>query len=504
MRSFFNSSKAAIFLLLALLAAFTMSITYSKYYNKMDLDPFSLNVTPPKFEYYSTLNLAVTDVNNGTIGENADVDKEDAVAGIYTDNGNTYVVLLKDSTEGTISPAVDMTINLGGNTLTSTATYAVSVTAGDVTIDGRLAGSTVEINGADGSSARTIRALGTSNVAINGGAYICNTTGSVISIAINVADEANLAISNATITATATAAQARAFNTGSDSKSSLSIVACEIYAASNSGKAYGVASFSKATTITDCNITAVSTSEQVVGVGTYTDNSNGEATISNCVIQATSNGAAIGVANDTAAETTISDCDIKAYANYNHEQGSYTAISQGILSKSTAALTLNNCYVMGTHSGAQSDGTLYVNGGTYEGYGHGGFYFSGADTTAYVSNAIIRQCDMPDGYSDLGAGCNNAGFYIGGGSGATNISVYMDSCEIYGAKQPIVLRGTAGEQNSTLYISNSTVTRDGAGQLVRIDNDTHKLYIGTGCNITADDASLPGVVTQTDEVYTKE
>jgi hypothetical protein len=139
---------------------------------------------------------------------------------------------------------------------------------------------------------------------------------------------------------------------------------------------------------------------------------------------------------------------------------------------------------------------LYVNGGTYESYGHGGIYFAGADTTAYARNAVLRDCDMPDGYTAT-SGRNGAGFYVGGANG---ISVYMDNCDISGANkaQLFVLRGTSGEQNNTVYISNSRI-EDGAK--IRIDNDTHKLYIGRGNNFTADDTNRPGAVIVTDEVY---
>ena len=37
------------------------------------------------FSYYSTMNKAVTDVNNGTAGVNADATKDTAAAGVYID-----------------------------------------------------------------------------------------------------------------------------------------------------------------------------------------------------------------------------------------------------------------------------------------------------------------------------------------------------------------------------------------------------------------------------------
>lgn len=167
---------------------------------------------------------------------------------------------------------------------------------------------------------------------------------------------------------------------------------------------------------------------------------------------------------------------------------------------------------MGTHSGVQNQGTLYVNGGTYEGYGHGGFYFTESGTTSYVRNATIRECAMPNGYSDLDTdgGCNYAGFYIGGDVDENNITVYMDNCDIYGSKRPFVFRGTDGEQNNTVYISNSRINKDYTEIGIRIDNDTHRLYIGQNCNFDISNCGIPSwrpqfdmstVVFETDEVY---
>ena len=197
----------------------------------------------------------------------------------------------------------------------------------------------------------------------------------------------------------------------------------------------------------------------------------------------------------------MSNCDIRAYSNYEYDT-KWTKASQGIYN-GTGTIIANNCYVFGTHSGVENSGTMYVNGGTYEGYGHGGFYFLGNGSTSYVRNATIRGCNLPDGYTDIGGGRNGAGFYIGGGSGNDNISVYMDNCNVYGNNkdQAIVLRGSSGEQNNSLYISNSTIPD---GYKIRIDNDTHKLYIGKGNNFTAEDTNRPSAVVVTDEVYVRE
>ena len=84
-------------------------------------------------EYYSSVKLAIEDINNGTIGENADRTREMAVAGIYTDdNGVHYCEVLNDAvfphgliignmiiSGGTAADPIDITV-IGDITLTST------------------------------------------------------------------------------------------------------------------------------------------------------------------------------------------------------------------------------------------------------------------------------------------------------------------------------------------------------------------------------------------------
>ena len=236
-----------------------------------------------KFEYYSTLNGAVNDVNNGTIGTNADANKDDAVAGIYTNAGQTYVVLLKDTTEATrIQPSVDMTINLGGKKLSANDACSINVLGGNLTIDGRMRGSAVVIERA--STAACIQ-IPTSSVA-----------------------------------------------------KSLSVIGGTYFVLSESGNAYtfNIKSETCKSVLSNCNITAEAT------LGAHVN----------------------GVYNK--GITTVSNCSIRAYSNYTADGDTYTALSKGIDNYGT--LTINDCYVMGTHSGVSNHGTLYVDGGTYEGY----------------------------------------------------------------------------------------------------------------------------------------
>jgi hypothetical protein len=407
------------------------------------------------FTYYSSMNAAVTDVNNGTIGTNADATKDTAVAGVYTDQGHPYVVLLKDTTEAkTIQTSVDMTINLGGHTLTNgdlTSQTVISPMGGILTIDGRLKGSTVSI---ERESVHAIcisisTASKQESVHLIGGRYIAKN----LSKSARCVNSANTTV--------------------------------KIYASG-------------------CDLTA-----DGEGTGIYCVYSSAAAMISNCNLTSTSKSkSANSMYNKGIA--TLSNCNVRAYSNYTYgDEDYYETSSQGIFNVGT--VTINDCHVMGTHSGMQNNGTMFVNGGTYESYGHGGIYFSGTGTTAYVRNAMLKDMlTMPEGYEGTSRH-NGAAFYIGGAAGNDNITVYMDNCDLYGSANQGVLRGTSGEKNNSLYISNSRLhDLDGNDIHLRLDGGNHTIYIGTGNNFTEAnveftdreiDKENPSHVVVTDEVY---
>ena len=389
------------------------------------------------FEYYSTLNLAVTDVNNGTIGENADSNKEDAVAGIYTDDGETYVVLLKDTIEATrIKPSVDMTINLGGNMLSSNEGIAIQPMSGNVHIDGTIDGSTVSV--ASDYMPRAMQVLGTSNVTVTGGLFVSeiSKSSSSNSVTILVAQDARLTITNAIISSK------------------------NLYASSNTTAAAGI---------------------QVSSGGTAS------AVISDCVVDVESvNGRIYGINNF--ATMTVSNSEIMTYSNHRYIDNTYYASSNGVYNSGT--ITLNNCYVSGTYTGVNNLGTLYINGGIYEGYEYGGLNFYASETTSYIRNATIRQCSLADGYTQ-NLDSKNVGFRV---AAFSNILIYMDNCDIYGSQ----LVGTITGSYNSLYISNSRINEDA---IFNLSSSTHKIYIGRGNNFTADDINRPTSGIETDEVY---
>ena len=204
-------------------------------------------------------------------------------------------------------------------------------------------------------------------------------------------------------------------------------------------------------------------------------------------------GSVQGVYIDGTGE--LMNSNIAAYSNYQSNEKDFTSSSVGCYSGGT--LTVKNCNIYGVHSGINSVGILSVDFGTYSGYGHGGIYCAGTGKKHKITNATILQAEMPLGYHDLGVGCMQGGLYIGGRNGRNNIEVFIDNCIINATKNPIVLRGTSGEINNSLYISNTIINI----QHIRVDNDTHCIYLGVGCNFDKLHVDIPDVVIYTDDSY---
>ena len=439
-----------------------------------------------KFDYYSTFRGAIADANANTIGVNADATKDSATAGVYTENGETFVVLLKDTTETSeVTVTADMTINLGGNILnfdSNTGITNTKDTQNTINIDGRLKNSTITSN---------IHSVywKSGNININGGIYISTDESDTIA-SIRVENATGI-IENCTISSTSESKTA----VGMYFKGSTGTVKnTNISTKNKDGKSQSVYfSESSTGTIENCTISATSENNSVDGI-VFASTGTVHTVKNSSVSAKTKDGKAKGIAFNSGTTGIIENCTITAHANYASDGSTYTAIGLGLYGGVNSTIDVKNCNISGIHSGIQTAGSLNVDGGTYEGYGHGGFYFTGAGTTSYVKNATIRECAMPDGYI-TNIDSNYTGFYVGGNN---NITVYMDNCDIYGSKRPFVLRGSSGEQNNTLYISNSNINTSAK---IRIDNDTHKLYIGKGNNFTAENTTRPSSVIITDETY---
>ena len=168
------------------------------------------------FTYYSTFEDAISYVNDGTPSANAT--KDNAEAGIYEDNGNKYVVLLKDTeVESTVYIYKDMTLNLGGHKLSSSKNIIeAGYTTGNATnfnIDARLVNSKIVLeNKQEGKTERTTAVMinDKCNAVITGGTYIINADTTDKAISIDVAE--SLKITNATLNSNNDIAVSRGMN----------------------------------------------------------------------------------------------------------------------------------------------------------------------------------------------------------------------------------------------------------------------------------------------------
>ena len=458
-----------------------------------------------KFKYYSSFRLAVNDVNNGEIGVNADVNRPDAVAGIYTEEGEApTVVLFKDAEEtGKVDLAADMNINLAGNTLTLKETDAGLNTKNNgchIYIDGRIEGSTIANTSTGTQAARCLQVLYNDSVIIENVTLIAKSESGTSNCAVV---GGQLCVEDCVLTSESNSGSMSVLtDVGAATNGNIEVLNCTITGFSNSGMSVGImTNGSTVLNVDNSTINASSNSNSVNGfqIG-YSDkypNATPMATIRNSNIYTNSGSQSYGILVDGShTKLNISNSTVLSDSPYKDSPDkSYRCAGIDIDNQATAII--KNCNVKGVHSAIQNKGTLYIDGGTYQGWGHGGIYFGNSGKNAYVKNANVGQWDYDGEYDTSAMSVNNgAAMYIGGGS---NINVYMDNCNLTALRQVIVLRQGSGEQNNTLHISNSTInTHD-----IRIDNTTHKLYIGKGCNFDVNSvASNKSVVTQTDEVYT--
>jgi len=268
----------------------------------------------------------------------------------------------------------------------------------------------------------------------------------------------------------------------------------------------------------------------LINVFSVSNENEGSVLLNNCRIKSTSSTVTdtvhvVGVRNGVNSEAEIINCNIYTdvlqgdsdmlYSISVYNAGNATIKNSYLFSDAAISLpneasplkggigvyvfntqavtTIANSYVFGNYSGmlATENSKTYVTGGTFESPGYGGICVDcGTTGEAYVEGAKIASCDYKGIHEGFTAK-NKAGLYI-----FNDATAYLNNCEITNAKGPAFELTSS----NTLYISNSTISKD---YKASINNDTNKLYIGRGCNFTADDTNLPEVVTITNEVYTK-
>lgn len=395
--------------------------------------------------YYSSIEDALQAIGNNSIEENANQNHLNSEVAIYIKDHIPHVVLLKDLTIAEkLTVSKDTYIELNGKQLTSTSNTVIEMQAGNLYIDGLIAGSGIQKYAQNEESSATLIHITGGNCTINGGTYYNSTHG----LGTKNSPNANIVV-----------------GTGSN----LIINDATMKAFDDNGGA----------------VSAILVEENATLVG------------KNCIIEADSKTGLDAVALYSYGNVTLTTCNITGKADHtaNATGKDYGTTSRGIYAKG-GSLTVNDCYVYGMHAGMTVQCDLTVNGGTYDGYSHGGIYFAGTNKTAKIFNAQLRDAKLLEGYIDDGvAGTNNAGLYIGG---ATNMKVYMDNCYIYGKAQPIVMKANAA--TSYLYISNSTINLDYTHRGIRNDSSNY-VYFGKGNNFGADDLEYKRNYEETSEEY---
>ena len=278
--------------------------------------------------------------------------------------------------------------------------------------------------------------------------------------------------------------------------SKITVTNTNINANSDENEAYGINNWTDVTmSITNTNINVDSKKKDAHGI--YNEAGEGStATITNTQINVNSDeNNAYGIENGTGATMSITNTNVFADASSGHVAEVY---SIGI--SNSGEMRFYSGSVYGVHSGLQNNAgaKLYVYGGTFDGYVHGGIYFAqGENGEAYVENATLQSGPYKGKHGESVGDGNWGCLYIGGGSKAndSNNKVYMDRCTLLSAG--LVLRGSAGETNNQLYISNSTME---SGKTARID-ENQKLFVGKGTNITTANVSSADRVEFTNEEY---
>ncbi len=457
--------------------------------------------------YYESLSSAIDDINDGAVTRACPI-KDKKVKVVVNSEGEIIVTLLADLFEDTeIQVYKNIILVLNGKVLTFGGSGRLRFCEDTACkIDGRIVGSQVIKTAVENNIATLIAILGKS-LSIDGGNY--SLTGSFEANTNCIATGNNvdfLEINDSVISSTNTASI---------------LGSCRVRAIQN---------IAKEAHIRNCTLSAdgYQIVQTVLGVkDSYLE-------IENCNIRAITrnvedNVSATAIFNNNGATVFAKNSILHGDAPFDDAA---TPCSDGLRNYGTAIL--ENTNVTGTINGvtqaaAISEGSLptelYVKGGIFKGYSHGGFYFAhGIDGIAYINDATT-MCGKYDGeFTDYYLkGENNiphssgqktaplGTVYIGGGSeiNNSNITVYMDNCTFGDLGYPIVLRGSSEEQNNTLNMSNckflnSTTNND--NYRIRIDNNTHTLNVGVGNDLSEmglHQDSIPSRLIHTDQLYRK-
>lgn len=411
--------------------------------NKIQEAQLSGGTVAESGDFYASLSAAFTDINNGTNANT--VSSVLAKVKVFSaNNGRTTVMLLDNVEEGSlidINKNTDLVLNGKILRFTSAGAYLNYGSNVDCTINGEVDGSAVEkIVSGNTSAMYAINARGV--LRIIGGRYYTEADTPTTNLCIRVdSTSKELTIDRSTVSLRNTCA--------------------------TSGNHYSraIQNQGQKTVINDSEIRSVSVA-----------------------------GFAIGIVNTSTVY--LNNSTVKADAIDCHATG-YNSMAVELRS---GTCYIDNCVVYGTHSGIQNKGNLYVNGGTYTGFCHGGIYFAqGSSGVVCINDATFRAGNYEGEFDYSGKTADIYGaFYVGGSSDGV---VNMDNCTIDGTdctQGVFVMRSGSGETNNTVNISNSDIVNG----TIRIDpNSNHRVNIGMGCNFTPSNTTTPADAVETNDLY---
>lgn len=496
----------------------------------MDDDGFlTVNMPTTEAEYYETFSGAIADINAG-VRTGKCANGTGNVKVVTNSTGKVTVILLADCEESAmVTISADVDIVLAGHTLYFTDPGAyLGFANGNCAIWGEVEGSRIVKEGFDATSVTRLIQVTCEHFEIHGGEYRLTGTCQNKNAMMFVVGSANKYCLfedcnvSCNIHSTGETGEGTTYylTTGIQNTGSNTIVRGGNWAVNTTGNTMARMGASAGTLTTENTEISVEAANSYA-VALYNDASTVSGVTKTGILHVKNSS----VKAHTSAETTYEACGIHnskagtvAHVNDTtiftdsqdfdaHEDGLGTH-SIAVVNAVDAICHLTNVIAHGTHSCLSNQGKIYVNGGTYTGFCHGGIYCShGTEGEAFVNDAYLRDGYYEGIYTDYYAS-NTAscvgGFYIGGGEDdrCSNMVAYFDNCKIEGVYRALVMRGSDGEQNNKAYLSNCTFISGDVARGINIhDNTNHLVYLGEGCNYTAENATHPEQVVQTMENY---
>lgn len=462
---------------------------------------------------YTSLMGAVADLNAGST-DNAKATADNAVCAIYTDfDGNTCLTLLSDielNSSVDITSSVIMKVN--GYTISYAGDYSLKFSGDRDTLDCRTKGSRLEKHiQASSSVVHTVDFSGGYGELLGGEIVYSSVSYSAFNRIVVNNKNNQLLIDGCKITAN--------FGNGSHyayavfAAGNLSIVNTSIDVTSNNvinnGEAalvpiYAV-NIASSVSVDNCDINAVSTGSMnlygimfitpTVGTPTY-DIRNSR------LYAAAPYSTAAGIQTYQGTDVEISNVNVYADGTNggtgisNDDANTILGYSVGITNG--GRMVLDNCVVFGTLTGVQcSNGShTVINGGVYDGVGHGGVYLAHVGGSFYARNATFRCVPYNGKYMDIYEYINadylNAALYMS--RDVDGLKGYLDNCILDGGQRHThgvdsegdsyggdPFRMKSGGTNRALYLSNCVLK--GVGKL-RFGSPTDRLYLGFANSVT--------------------